>query len=388
MGHIRVRKETGKLYFDFQYQNIRCREQTSLPDTTANRKKLEAMLETIEAEITLGYFEYDKYFPNSPRVAQFKEIRNLKSKHIRGIPTFGEFIDLWREELWPTWRNSYRVTVSGLIRNYLKPAFKDEILDDIKKADIMQFRTRLCAIKKPDGSSMTNQHINRVMSMLGTILGEAADRYEFVSPFRGIKPLKIKKPEIEPFSLDEVYLILDTIRSDYKNYYTVRFFTGMRTGEIDGLQWRYVDFDNRMILIRETWVRSRIEITKTDAGQREILMSEPVYEALKNQYEVTGDKKFVFCSKRGTPLNNQNTIKRVWNPILKYLGLRQRRPYQTRHTAATLWLASGENPEWIARQMGHSTTEMLFKVYSRYVPNLTRQDGSAFENLLKKQGKS
>ena len=53
-----------------------------------------------------------------------------------------------------------------------------------------------------------------------------------------------------------------------------------------------------------------------------------------------------------------------------------------RHTAATLWLAAGENPEWIARQLGHANTEMLFKVYSRYVPNLTRQDGSAMERLL------
>jgi integrase len=59
-----------------------------------------------------------------------------------------------------------------------------------------------------------------------------------------------------------------------------------------------------------------------------------------------------------------------------------RRPYQTRHTAATLWLASGENPQWIARQLGHSSTEMLFSVYSRFVPNLTRKDGSAFERLL------
>lgn len=74
--------------------------------------------------------------------------------------------------------------------------------------------------------------------------------------------------------------------------------------------------------------------------------------------------------------------KRVWYPLLAYLGLEKRRPYQTRHTAATLWLASGEAPEWIARQMGHTSTEMLFRVYSRYVPNLTRQDGSAFERLL------
>ena len=48
------------------------------------------------------------------------------------------------------------------------------------------------------------------------------------------------------------------------------------------------------------------------------------------------------------------------------------------------WLAAGENPEWVARQLGHSTTEMLFRVYSRYIPNVTRRDGSAFEAMLEK----
>ena len=61
------------------------------------------------------------------------------------------------------------------------------------------------------------------------------------------------------------------------------------------------------------------------------------------------------------------------------------RAREGRHTAATLWLAAGESPEWIARQMGHTTTEMLFRVYSRYVPNLTRQDGSAFDLLLQQR---
>ena len=59
-----------------------------------------------------------------------------------------------------------------------------------------------------------------------------------------------------------------------------------------------------------------------------------------------------------------------------------RRPYQCRHTAATLWLAAGENPEWVANVLGHSTTEMLFRVYSRFVPNLTRNDGLAFAGLV------
>jgi integrase len=53
-----------------------------------------------------------------------------------------------------------------------------------------------------------------------------------------------------------------------------------------------------------------------------------------------------------------------------------------RHTAATLMLAAGENPEWVASILGHSTTEMLFRVYSRFVPNLTRNDGMAFAGLM------
>ncbi len=84
----------------------------------------------------------------------------------------------------------------------------------------------------------------------------------------------------------------------------------------------------------------------------------------------------------GNPLDHRNVTKRIWYPTLLVLGLTRRRPYQTRHTTATLWLASGESPEWIAQQLGHSTTKMLFEVYSRFIPNATRQDGSAFNSLI------
>jgi integrase len=107
-------------------------------------------------------------------------------------------------------------------------------------------------------------------------------------------------------------------------------------------------------------------------------MSQIVYDSLTEQQKATGNMKYVFCNRKGDPLDNKNFISRIWNPLLRYLGLKIRRPYQCRHTAATLWLASGEAPE--SRQLGHSTTEMLFSVYSRYVPNLTRKAGVARSN--------
>jgi integrase len=138
------------------------------------------------------------------------------------------------------------------------------------------------------------------------------------------------------------------------------------------------------ISVRETLVNGHPETTKTPESMRDIAISRPVHEALNDQFALTGgdDERLVFCTREGLPLARRNVMNRVWYPTLRRLGLKMRKPYQTRHTTATLWLAAGENPEWIARQMGHSTTRMLFTVYSRYIPNLTRKDGSAFERLI------
>jgi integrase len=60
-------------------------------------------------------------------------------------------------------------------------------------------------------------------------------------------------------------------------------------------------------------------------------------------------------------------------------GLMYRRMYETRHTFASWALAAGESPHWVARTSGQVNTSMIYKTYGRYIPNLTRHDGSAFE---------
>ena len=64
---------------------------------------------------------------------------------------------------------------------------------------------------------------------------------------------------------------------------------------------------------------------------------------------------------------------------MKKSGLKYRRMYETRHTFASWALAAGETPEWVARTLGHVDTSMVYRTYGRYIPNLTRKDGSAFE---------
>ncbi len=382
MGKIVTRKETGKLCFDFRYLGKRCREQTALDDTPANRRKLQRILDKIEAEITLDSFDYGRYFPNSPSAKKLSKRALTAAGGYRATPLVRDFAETWFAEKEIEWRRSQILTVRSSLDRHILPELGEKEVGSITRADILEFRSSLAKVNTRNAKKLSASRINPIMTPLRMMMNEAADRFEFSSPYRGIKSLRVPRTDVEPFTLEEVWRIIDNVRSDFRNYYTVRFLTGMRTGEIDGLPWANVDFSRRQILVREAMVYGEVVYTKNDGSFRSIDMSEPVYQALKAQREVTGDKRLVFCTRKGTPLCHQNVTKRVWYPLLDELGLSKRRPYQSRHTAATLWLAAGENPEWIARQMGHTTTEMLFRVYSRYVPNLTRQDGSAFEKML------
>lgn len=383
MGSIRSR--SGKLFFDFRYRGVRCREQTKLSDNPVNRKRATTILERIEAEILVGTFDYATYFPNSNSTERFRRIDAVQLASSSSIPSFRDFADTWFTENEPRWKHSYKITLRTSLDKHILPVFGEVQLDEIEKSAVLAFRANLARIPRKDGSSgLSPSRINHVMVPLRSIMNEAAERYEFSSPFKNIKPLKVGRSDVDPFALEEVRQLIEHVRPDYKNYLIVRFFTGMRTGEVHGLKWKHVDFQHRQILVRESFVAGQQTTTKTDGSTREIQMSQPVLDALKQQSKVTCDIDYVFANKSGNPLSVHNVTKRIWYPLLKRLGIPLRRPYQTRHTAATLWLAAGENPEWIARQMGHSTTEMLFRIYSRYVPNLTRQDGSAFESLLKR----
>ena len=402
MGSIRISDITKALFIDFRYQGRRCREYTALVDTAANRKKLEKVLTTIESEITSGTFVYARYFPNSKAIKRMAKLAvpepvgtavaqgvtaTLESASVKAAPAtplFQTFANKWVDEHSIEWRRSHIKSLLSTLNGRLIPHFGGKAVGHINKSDILAFRATLAKVKgRGDSVGLSPKRINEIIGLLNQILCEAADRFEFTSPTTNIKRLRLRKTDVNPFSLTDVQRILATVRVDYKQYFVTRFLTGMRTGEVHGLKWKYIDFDLRVIRVRETFVLGEDEYTKTDGSQRDIQMSQPVYEALQEQLNATGQvSEYVFCNLLGTPLDNKNFSDRIWYPLLRHLGLQKRRPYQMRHTAATLWLASGEAPEWIARQLGHTSTEMLFRVYSRYVPNLTRQDGSAMERLL------
>ena len=390
MAKVRARPETGTLYLDFFYRGVRCREQTALPDTAENRRKVHALLNRIQKEIAQGSFDYTATFPSSPRAEKFtataaeQGVVSVRTLSVAASTLFSEFTEQWFIEMSPQWRRSHRAAVRDVLDRNLLPYFGGRKLGEITKADVLAFRAEIAKLPGRGGATIGNARINKIMCFLRQILNEAADRFDLKPAFRGLKPLKQKKTDVHPFSLAEVNRILATIRADFRNYLVVRFFTGMRSGEINGLQWKFVDLERNLILVRETISCGELEDdAKTTYSIRDIPMLPNVREAIESQLSLRDPNvQWVFATREGGAIDANNFANRIWYPLLRYLELDKRRPYQTRHTAATLMLASGENPEWVAKVLGHANTDMLFRVYSRFVPNLTRQDGRAFAGLI------
>jgi integrase len=124
-------------------------------------------------------------------------------------------------------------------------------------------------------------------------------------------------------------------------------------------------------------------------SRRDVDMLPTVEAALKEQPR---DSRYVFSSAVGGPLDLTNIRKRIWYPTLKRSGLWPEDPrqqprdlYQTRHTFASIMLYVGEDPAWIARMMGHTTTRMLYERYGKFLRNRARQDGSAYLEALQKE---
>lgn len=400
MAKVRARKDNGLLFLDFYYRGVRCREQTALPDSVENRRRVQSLMSRIAKEIKQGLFDYAATFPGSPRAAQFagaagsilatpapaavSKISAPAAAALPDTPSFSDFSVTWRKEMAPQWRRQHRDSVDATFDAHLLAEFGDRSVGSITKADVLTFRAKLAELPGRTSSKLSPPTINKTMGLLRQCLTEASERFGTPDAFKGVKRLKGRRPDVKPFSLDEIEKIRATIRPDYRHYMTCRFFTGMRTGEINGLKWKYVDFENEVIRIREVFSAGEAEENaKTESSIRDIPMLPMVKEALLQHWQTREtENEYVFTTREGNPIDAHNFANRIWYPLLRYLGLEKRRPYQTRHTTATLMLASGENPEWIARLMGHTNTQMLFTVYSRFVPNLTRKDGLAFSGLI------
>ena len=376
-----LRTENGKLFLDFYCytpdgRKIRCREWTGLKDIVKNRKILQAKDMAIRYELRHGSFDYLHFFPNGSRA------RFFRSSSMENDLIFADWWDTWISEksLRPNtskgWNSVYRI--------HLGPAFGHYRLSEITDHEILVYRKLL--VDRGLSPSSINDKIIKVLCMA---LYRACRR-GLVSeyPCQNIKRLQESPIDINPFSFDELRYLLDIGRRKAPVEYPMLLFwsrTGLRPGELCALKWARIDLYNRKALIRETRLPSgSVGPPKTRHSIRDVDLRPAALEALKLQEPRTRlMDSYIFMTSKKRPYSDAYLRKR-FRHILNLAGLAYRPPKQMRHTFATLSLAAGESITWVSRMLGHSNGQITWKRYNRYIPNLTRDDGSALDRMLEK----
>jgi integrase len=332
----------------------------------------------IDYEIRHGKFDYLHFFPHGSKSNYFRRPS--------GDVLFSDWWAQWLKEksLRPNtargWNSAWRI--------HLMPHFGHYHISEVTESEILIFRKSL-ETKDLKASTINDKIIKPLcMSLFRAYKRGMITQY----PCDQIERLKEDPVDIAPFTVDELTHLLDTLKSKRPADHDMLYFwsrTGLRPGELIVLKWPRIDFYNQKALIRETRLPSGTEgPPKTKHSIRDVDLRPKVADALKRQYERTGlVDAHVFMTGANKPFSDAFLRKR-FRFLLKLSGLAYRPPKQMRHTFATLHLAAGEHISWVSRTLGHGSAEVTWKRYNRFLPNFTREDGSAFEAMMngKKKG--
>lgn len=380
----RVYSRSGKLWIDFRYLGKRVREPSGLKDTLVNQRLLRQQLDLIVAEIENSTFEFAKRLPHSKKKDYFSL---LEGKTVRTNPqdvTFGDYVKRWWDEMETGMSKNQMMDYTSALKNHLNPFFGDVPFSELKPVLMKKFIAQLKGKKSRYGKPLAAKSVRNYLIPMRVIVRDAMDEFgwdDMRDPFWGVKLPKLKKARVLPFNYEEWMCLLEHMSPWYRPYFEFAVQTGLRPSEQVALKW--LALDDRFIHIELSRVRKLEKADlKTEQSVRRIELRPQIVETLQRQKEMTKkyQQPYIFLNTKCGPVQQETLGKKIWKPAMEKSGLRYRRLYDTRHTFASWALAAGESPEWVARTLGHADTTMVYRVYGCYIPNLTRRDGSAFEN--------
>ena len=173
-----------------------------------------------------------------------------------------------------------------------------------------------------------------------------------------------------------------------KTIITFIMFTGVRKGEICGLNWSDIDFDNKKVrIVRQYEAVAKkgliLKEPKTEAGKRELELSDhliTVLEDYRNWYEekrsAMGDKwqgeDYFLVAQNGNRLH-PTQIRNWLDEALELAGLPHYSVHSLRHTNITLLIASGVSPVTVAGRVGHKKASTTMNIYADFLGSSDRE---------------
>jgi len=302
--------------------------------------------------------------------------------------TLGEYLIKWLDEVCSvSIRPSTYLLYKGIIRKHIIPEIGSIPLNKITALQIQAFYNK----KLNDGlSSSKVRHIHAILHKSftqavkwGMIRTNVTDLVQ--------KPRIIRK-ELNVWDQDQIKLFLEEAKRDrYYCLFLLALTTGLRQGELIGLQWNDIDLENEFITVRRTVKELNGKLIigepKTVKGKRLVSLPKVAVSALKvlkKEKGIDDDRgdTWVFTDTKNGLIRVQNLYKRHYKKVIENAKLPYIRFHDLRHCHATLLLQQGINPKIVQERLGHSNISITLDIYSHVLPSMQKTVAKELDMLF------
>ena len=314
--------------------------------------------------------------------------------------TVSEWLETWLDMyVKPAVKDFTLDSYSNICRNHIIPSLGRIKLKDLKTTQIQKFYNLLLDRGTLSVKTIKNIHgvLHKALTqayLVGEIKQNPADRCQLPKTYR---------PKIEPLENEDITRFLEAIKGHkYEIVYFLTLFAGLRQGEVLGLTWDCVDFENNIILIDKQLKRSshhkgaHYHLDRTKNGrERYIGVAPAVIDMLRRQmiWQQECAKKagsawnnewnLVFTNELGNHLCH-STVYNNYKRIVKDLGIEKKRFHDLRHTYAVASLESGDDIKTVQDNLGHATSSFTLDVYGHVSKQMKQRSAANMQNFINK----
>lgn len=299
---------------------------------------------------------------------------------------FDDWVEVWWKttvKLAPSTRRGY----DKILRNHLRPRFGGRKINSIDWVEVELYATALLE----DG--LSPKTVRETLSVLAQIMKTAMKaRVIRENPAVGHSmPTARKRTKV--LTMQQVDLLVEHTDARYRTAVWLLALAGLRPSELCGLRVMDVDFEQQAISVNEVqmWVKGELVVKgpKTSSGLRTIPLPDWLMADLASQIarraralgrELEPEDR-VFVSPEGKPMLD-HTLWRIVNRASEQAGLPRIRPYDLRHSHASLLIDLGAHPKAISERMGHTEIGVTMNVYGHLYEGKQRELTRDLDELL------
>ncbi|MCL6560780.1 MAG: site-specific integrase [Firmicutes bacterium] len=370
-----------------------------------------------EAKASIGYNAEGK----PKRITKYFETRKeaqdwlAKVAHEKNIGAFvephkttlGEWLDRWlndykKMKIRLTTFESYEMN----IRDHIKPAIGNIPLRQLQTSDLQRFYASLLKDGRHDGKgALSVRTVRYIHTILKAALEQAVmEQLLYRNVAKAVELPEEKKKEVVPFTREEIIKFVNHIKDDrlFAAYY-LDIKTGLRRGELLGLTWQDIDFENGRLQVRRELVQVKKEgerikrplefqEPKTEKSKRTVPLTKDVIKVLKAHKARQAQEKLfhgqhyqnndlVFCTEDGKPIWPRNFHRR-YTKLLKKAGLPHKKFHALRHTFASLLLEEGEDLKNVQELLGHASIVVTGDIYTHVLERVKKKAVDKLDRIV------